>query len=78
MPLSPLLGPQEVADILNVKLSQVYTLMRSGQLRALKIGHRGVWRVGEKDLAEYIETLRDDAGKRKVEDLAAEDFAETD
>ena len=78
MSLSPLLDPQQVAGILNVKVSQVYTLMRSGQLRALKIGHRGVWRVDEKDLDEYIEGLRDDAHKRNADDLAAEDFSETD
>jgi excisionase family DNA binding protein len=73
-----LLEPPQVAEILNVKVSQVYTLMRSGQLRALKIGARGVWRVHEDDLNEYIESLRDDARRRAPEDLAVEEFIETE
>ena len=42
---APLLKPAEVARVLNVTVTQVYTLMRSGDLPALKIGKKGVWRV---------------------------------
>ena len=73
-----LMTPADVAAILNVKESQVYTLMRSGQLRALKIGHRGVWRVHQADLDEYIDGLRQDARHRRPEDMEVEEFGEVD
>jgi prophage regulatory protein len=49
--------PDEVADVLRVTVSQVYTLMRSGELTAVKIGRRGVWRVSPDALAGYIARL---------------------
>jgi excisionase family DNA binding protein len=51
------LRPEEVAEILNVTVAQVYTLMRTHQLKAVKIGKRGVWRVGVNALDEYIAAL---------------------
>ena len=50
----PLLKPSEVAAVLNVTVSQVYTLMRSGELPALKIGRKGVWRVSRDALETYL------------------------
>src|SRR4051794_41708632 len=34
----------DVAEVLNISVSQVYALVRSEQLRAIKIGGRGQWR----------------------------------
>ena len=51
---APLLKPSEVAGVLNVTVSQVYTLMRSGELPALKIGRKGVWRVSREALEAYL------------------------
>jgi excisionase family DNA binding protein len=51
------LKPEEVADVLSVTVAQVYTLMRTGQLKAVKIGKRGVWRVSNMALDEYIAEL---------------------
>lgn len=45
----------EVAEELNVTDSQVYHLVRSGELPAIKIGGRGQWRVERRKLEEYIE-----------------------
>ncbi|GAA4204051.1 helix-turn-helix transcriptional regulator [Actinocatenispora rupis] len=45
----------DVADELNVTESQVYHLVRSGDLPAIKIGGRGQWRVERAKLEEYIE-----------------------
>jgi excisionase family DNA binding protein len=45
----------EVAAELNVTDSQVYHLVRSGELPAIKIGGRGQWRVERSRLEEYIE-----------------------
>lgn len=44
----------DVATELNVSDSQVYHLVRSGELPAIKIGGRGQWRVERSKLEEYI------------------------
>ncbi|RIK09161.1 MAG: DNA-binding protein [Acidobacteria bacterium] len=63
--ISPrLLTPDEVAEYLNITVSQVYTLMRDGELVALKIGKRGVWRVDRDELDAYISRLKSEAEKR--------------
>lgn len=45
----------DVADELNVSMSQVYHMVRSGELPAIKVGGRGQWRVERTKLEEYIE-----------------------
>ena len=60
----PLLKPADVARVLNVTVTQVYTLMRSGDLPALKIGRKGVWRVSRDTLDEYLSQLEADARSR--------------
>ena len=45
----------EVAAELNVSDSQVYHMVRSGELPAIKIGGRGQWRVERARLEDYIE-----------------------
>lgn len=47
----------DVAEALNVSAAQAYALVRSGELRAIKIGGRGQWRVEETELEEYIERM---------------------
>ena len=44
----------DVAAELNVSDSQVYHMVRSGELPAIKIGGRGQWRVERATLVEYI------------------------
>jgi excisionase family DNA binding protein len=44
----------DVAELLNVSASQAYALVRSGQLRGIKIGGRGQWRVEQSELERYI------------------------
>jgi excisionase family DNA binding protein len=46
-----------VAEILATSRSQVYALVRGKQLRAVKIGGRGQWRVAHTDLDAYIQRL---------------------
>ncbi len=62
----PLLKPAEVARVLNVTVTQVYTLMRSGDLPALKIGKKGVWRVSRETLEAYLADLEADARRRSA------------
>ncbi len=45
---------QEVADELATSLSQIYHMVRSGELPAIKIGGRGQWRIERTKLEEYI------------------------
>ena len=44
----------DVAAELNVSDSQVYHMVRSGELPAIKVGGRGQWRVARARLEEYI------------------------
>jgi excisionase family DNA binding protein len=45
----------DVADMLDISMSQVYALVRRGDLRAIKIGGRGQWRVENSALEDYIQ-----------------------
>lgn len=45
----------DVAEELNVSLSQVYALVRSGDLQGIQIGGRNQWRVERSKLEDYIE-----------------------
>jgi excisionase family DNA binding protein len=45
----------DVAAELNVSDSQVYHMVRSGELPAIKVGGRGQWRVERTKLEEYIQ-----------------------
>lgn len=50
----------DVAEVLNISAAQAYALVRNGDLEAVKIGGRGVWRVEAARLEEYIARLYDD------------------
>ena len=50
---------EDVATYLSVSVPQVYSLVRSGELPAIKIGGRGVWRVDRTQLDGYIERLHE-------------------
>ena len=47
----------DVAEILNTSLAQVTALVRRGELRALKLGGRGQWRVETSELEAFIEQM---------------------
>lgn len=46
----------DVAETLNISAAQTYALVRSGELRAIKVGGRGQWRVEASELESYIST----------------------
>lgn len=50
----------DVAKYLSVSVPQVYSLVRSGELPAIKIGGRGVWRVDRQQLEQYVERLHEE------------------
>jgi excisionase family DNA binding protein len=45
----------DVAEILNTSAAQVRALLFSGDLRGIKIGGRGQWRVEVSELEAYIQ-----------------------
>ena len=47
----------DVAEILNTSLAQVTALVRRGELKALKLGGRGQWRVEATELEAFIERM---------------------
>lgn len=57
MPTPRFLTLTDVAETLNVSLSQVKALVRSGDLKGVKLGGRGVWRVENSELEAYIQRM---------------------
>ena len=51
----------DVAEILNISGAQVYALVRRQDLKAIKIGGRGQWRVEASELEAYIQRAYADA-----------------
>lgn len=45
----------QIAEILNISVSQTYALVRSGDLKGIQIGGRNQWRVERVKLEEFIE-----------------------
>jgi excisionase family DNA binding protein len=65
---------EEVAEELSVSQSQVYHMVRSGELPAIKIGGRGQWRVERTKLETYIaEKYRETSDWVKENPLASRD-----
>ncbi|EFQ82683.1 DNA binding domain, excisionase family [Aeromicrobium marinum DSM 15272] len=52
----------DVAEVLNVTVRQVYSLVRSGDLRGIQIGGRGQWRIEQVELEDYIQRQYDRTG----------------
>jgi len=57
MPEPRFLTLADVAEVLNTSSSQVYALVRSGELPAIKLGGRGQWRVERTVLEEFISRM---------------------
>jgi excisionase family DNA binding protein len=70
----------DVAEVLNTSAAQVYALVRSNQLRAIKIGGRGQWRVEVSELEAFIQRMYEETEQfvathpfGRAEELAEED-----
>lgn len=44
-----------VQDVLAISSTQAYSLVRSGKLRAIRVGGRGQWRIEYDELEKFIE-----------------------
>jgi excisionase family DNA binding protein len=64
----------DVAEVLDISTSQVYALVRSEELRAIKIGGRGQWRVERSALEDYIKRMY----KETSEFIAKHPFVEAE
>ncbi len=51
----------DTAEVLNISVSQVYSLVRSGELPAIRISAHGHWRVERIVLETYIESRYEEA-----------------
>lgn len=45
----------EVREVLAISSTQAYSLVRSGKLRAIRVGGRGQWRIENSELEAYIQ-----------------------
>lgn len=52
--ITTLYSPEKVADILQLGLSSTYSLLRSGKLKAFRVGK--IWKVSKLALQDYILT----------------------
>jgi excisionase family DNA binding protein len=46
---------EQVAEELNISKAQLYALLRRGDLRHIKVGGRGLYRIGRDDRDDYIQ-----------------------
>lgn len=53
----------DLAEILSISASQAYALVRRGDLRAIKVGGRGQWRVERSELEAYIARMYDESAR---------------
>ncbi len=60
-PTARFLPLADVAEILSISMSQAYALVRRGDLRAIRIGGRGQWRVEKTELEAFIKRSYDAA-----------------
>lgn len=47
----------DVAETLNITGTQVYALLRSGELPAIQLGGKNVWRIEAEELERYIQRM---------------------
>lgn len=55
MPGQRFLTVPDVAEVLNVSVRQVRSLLQTGELRGIQVGGRGIWRVEGTELEAYIQ-----------------------
>lgn len=61
---------EQAAEELNVKASLIRGLIKTGELRGIQVGARGVWRIGANDIEDYIA----EADRRTAERITAGDL----
>jgi excisionase family DNA binding protein len=62
----------DVAEILNISAAQAYALVRRGEIRAIKVGGRGHWRIEADEVERYIQSQYAEVA-REIESARAGD-----
>ena len=65
----------DVAEILATSTSQVYSLVRSGELRGIQIGGRGQWRVETVELEKFIARMYEQSDASRTDATPAQEHA---
>lgn len=65
---------EQVAQELNVGEPLVRAMLKSGELRGIRVGGRGAWRIGRGDVEDYIEQ----GYRRTAEKIANGDFDQSE
>lgn len=65
----------DVAEVLSISAAQTYALVRSGALRAIKVGGRGQWRVESSELEAYIQRCYTETAALVASGLPADELA---
>jgi excisionase family DNA binding protein len=68
----------DVAEVLNTSLAQVTALVRRQELRALKLGGRGQWRVETSELESFIKRMYAETQQHLEEQRGQHPAAEVD
>jgi excisionase family DNA binding protein len=69
----------EVGEVLGISSSQTYALVRGGELRSIKVGGRGQYRVEIAELDAYIARMYDETARFIAEHpFGAESASEAD
>lgn len=71
-PLRRFLKIEDVAEILATSPAQVYSLVRKGDLPAIKLGGRGQWRIEVREIDSFIERQYEETRKWVAEHPFAE------
>lgn len=56
-----LLTPAQVAEVLGVTVDEVMQLVNSAQVRGMRVGASGVWRIEEDSVAGYLDDRVEEA-----------------
>ncbi|WP_163165406.1 helix-turn-helix domain-containing protein [Arthrobacter sp. Alg241-R88] len=60
----------QAAEELNVNQNQIRALLRTGKLRGIQVGGRGMWRIASNDIEDFIA----EAYRRTAARIVAGDF----
>jgi excisionase family DNA binding protein len=56
----------DTAEVLKISAGQAYALVRSGELPAIKVGSKGLWRIEDKVLQAYIDGKYEENRRRNL------------
>lgn len=68
---------EQVAEELNVGLPLVRGLLKTGELRGIQVGGRGLWRVATTDFEDYISQAYTITAARTAKGEFADELADT-